>query len=57
MVPLNRTRTAPAIKAEYRGADKRERDKELMLAQREFLNDPTKKVQFKSTVWKKAKCN
>lgn len=55
MIALKRIRTAAAIKAAYRGADKRERDKELMFAQREFLNDPAKKVQFKSTFWKKAK--
>lgn len=55
MIPLIRKRTETTIKAMYRGADKKERDKELMVAQRKFLNDPTKKVQFKSTFWKKAK--
>lgn len=55
MIPLKRIRTTAAIKAVYRGANKRERDKELMLAQREFLNDLTKKVEFKSAFWKKAK--
>lgn len=55
MISLNRKRTAAAIKAIYRGAEKRERDKELMFAQRAFLKDPTKKVQFKSTFWKNAK--
>src|SRR4051794_7502532 len=55
MIPLNRVRTATAVKAVYRGAGKRNKDVELMLAQRAFLNDPTKKVQFKSTFWKDAK--
>jgi hypothetical protein len=55
MIPLIRIRTASAINAIYRGADKRERDKELMIGQKEFLVDSFKKVQFKSTFWKKAK--
>jgi hypothetical protein len=55
MIALNRIRTAGAIKAQYRGADKRERDKELMLAERDFLKDPSKKIVFKSIFWKKAK--
>lgn len=55
MIALERIRTAQAINAKYRGADKREKDKELMLAQRDFLNDPDKPVEFKSTFWKTAK--
>jgi uncharacterized protein (TIGR02646 family) len=55
MIALNRNRTAQAINAKYRGADKREKDKELMLAQRDFLNDPNKAVEFKSIFWKTAK--
>jgi uncharacterized protein (TIGR02646 family) len=55
MIALERIRTAPAINAKYRGADKREKDKELMFAQRDFLNDPNKPVEFKSTFWKTAK--
>lgn len=55
MIPLSRIRTAAAVKAVYRGADKRERDKELLLAQRILLNDPGKKITFKGTYWKKAK--
>ena len=48
MIALERKRTVSAIKAKFRGADKREKDKELMFAQRDFLNDPDKKVEFKS---------
>jgi uncharacterized protein (TIGR02646 family) len=55
MIALKRKRTAQAINAKFRGADKREMDKELMFAQREFLNDPNKKIEFKSTFWKTAK--
>ena len=55
MIALERTRTVSAINAKFRGADKREKDKELMFAQRDFLNDPSKKVEFKSTFWKTSK--
>lgn len=55
MIPLIRVRTAKSIKAIYRGADKKEKDKELMMAQRLFLNDPLKPVKFNSAFWKKAK--
>lgn len=55
MIALERKRTATAINAKFRGAGKKERDKELMFAQREFLNDADKKVEFKSTYWKTAK--
>lgn len=55
MIALERKRTAQAINAKYRGADKREKDKELMFAQRNFLNDPNKPIEFKSTYWKIAK--
>lgn len=55
MISLERVRTAGAIHAKYRGADKRERDKELMHARRSFLNDNTKPILFKSAFWKTAK--
>jgi len=55
MISLERLRTAGAIKAKYRGADKREKDKELMKARRSFLNDNTNPILFKSTFWKTAK--
>ncbi len=55
MIALERKRTTSAINTKYRGVAKKERDKELMFAQRDFLNDPNKKVVFKSTYWKTAK--
>lgn len=55
MIELNRIRTVKAINAKFRGADKREKDKELMFAKREFLNDSNKPVEFKSTYWKTSK--
>ncbi len=55
MIALKRIRTEQAINAKYRGADKREKDKELLLAQRDFLNDNDKPVEFKSIFWKTAK--
>lgn len=55
MIPLSRIRTAAAVKAAFRGAGKKLKDKELMVAQRLFLNDPTKPITFKSTFWKNSK--
>lgn len=55
MIALERKRTTSAINAKFRGADKMEKDKELMFAQRNFLNDPSKKLKFKSSYWKTAK--
>jgi len=55
MIALERIRTEKAIKSKYRGEEKREKDKELMFAQRIFLIDPTKKIEFKSSFWKTAK--
>jgi hypothetical protein len=55
MIALVRKRTATTIKAKYRGADKRERDKELMMARRTFLNDNTQSIKFNNTFWKAAK--
>ncbi len=55
MIILERIRTVKAINAKFRGADKREKDKELMLAQRALLTDPNKKIEFKSSFWKTAK--
>jgi hypothetical protein len=55
MIALKRIRTVQAINYKLRGAEKRERDKELMLAQRDYLHDSNKKIKFKSTYWKPAK--
>lgn len=55
MIPLKRKRTKSAVKAKYRGAKKKEKDKELLFSQRNFLNDPSKKVEFNSAFWKIAK--
>lgn len=55
MIALSRSRTESAVNAKFRGAKKLEKDKELMLAQREFLNNPDKKIEFKSAYWKTAK--
>ncbi|MWB93146.1 hypothetical protein GON26_02140 [Flavobacterium sp. GA093] len=55
MISLQRLRTSGAINAKYRGAAKRERDIELMLAQRSFLIDNTKPISFRSAFWKTAK--
>ncbi|SEO19133.1 TIGR02646 family protein [Flavobacterium sp. CF108] len=54
MISLERLRTASVIHAKYRGADKIERDIELMLARRSFLNDNTP-ILFNSAFWKTAK--
>lgn len=55
MISLDRKRTTQAINAKFRGASKIERDRELMLAQREFLIDNKKPVKFKSSFWATAK--
>ncbi len=55
MVTLEHKRTAKAINAKYRGAHKKDKDKELLHAQRSFLNDQNKSIEFKSTFWKTAK--
>jgi uncharacterized protein (TIGR02646 family) len=55
MIALERLRTALAINAKFRGADKKERDKELMFAKRAVLNNPLNKIEFKSSYWKTAK--
>lgn len=55
MIALERKRTAQAINAKFRGADKKEKDKELMFARREFLNNPNNPIEVKSAYWKTAK--
>lgn len=55
MIALEHIRTAQAINAKFRGADKRDRDKELMFAKRDVLNNPLNKIEFKSAYWKTAK--
>lgn len=55
MIALTRIRTAKAIPAVFRGADKREMEKELLLGRLAFLNNPDEKQSFKSSYWKKAK--
>lgn len=54
MIPLKRIRTAEAIKPMYRGSGKMLRDKQLLLAQRSFLQT-SKKISYSSDYWKKAK--
>jgi uncharacterized protein (TIGR02646 family) len=55
MIALERKRTEQAINAKFRGDEKKEKDKELMFAQREYLNNPNKPIEFKSAYWKTAK--
>lgn len=55
MIPLTRIRTPQAINVKYRGVSKTEKDKELMFAQRNYLNNPTIKISFNSAFWKSAK--
>jgi uncharacterized protein (TIGR02646 family) len=55
MIALSRLRTAKAIKAKYRGADKRDKDIELMKAQRDKLNGLIAKIEFDSSFWKLSK--
>lgn len=55
MIALERKRTVHAINAKFRGAGKRAKDKELMFAKRDYLNDSNKPVEFNSTFWKAAK--
>jgi hypothetical protein len=55
MIALNRIRTTSAIKAKYRGADKRDKDITLMKAQKDKLNGLINKVEFDSTFWKLSK--
>jgi len=55
MIALERIRTEEAVNLKYRGLGKKSTDKELMFAQRAFLNDSNKKIEFKTTYWKTAK--
>ncbi|MEO6832026.1 MAG: hypothetical protein ABI378_06760 [Chitinophagaceae bacterium] len=55
MIALQRIRTIKVIPAKYRGSSKMTKDKELLLAQRTFLNDAKKPVIFNSTFWTAAK--
>jgi hypothetical protein len=55
MIPLTRVRTVKVINAKYRGADKREKDKELIVAKRNSLNHPNPAIKFNSVFWKLAK--
>lgn len=55
MIALVRLRDEIAIDAKYRGVSKIGADKELLLSQRQFLSDPTKKVAFKEGFWTIAK--
>lgn len=55
MIALIRIRTASAINAKYRGADKKEWDKKLLKSYRNFLLDPNDKVVFKTSYWKVSK--
>lgn len=55
MIALIRIRTTSAIKAKYRGSKKRESDKKLMFARRDFLNGITKKNDIDTSFWKLSK--
>ena len=55
MIPLERIRTVEAISAKFRGDQKKQADKTLMLARRDMLNGTIKSIDFKSTFWKTAK--
>lgn len=55
MIALTRLRTAKAIKAKYRGVDKRNKDLELLKAQKDKLNGLIDKMSFDSDFWKLSK--
>ncbi len=55
MIPLFRLRTAKAIKAKYRGEEKREKEIELIKAQLERLKGSKEKIEFDTTFWKLSK--
>jgi uncharacterized protein (TIGR02646 family) len=55
MIFLNRVRTTTAISAKFRGDGKKNKDKELMFAQREFLRGSIDKINFSTAYWKSAK--
>lgn len=55
MIPLTRIRTTKAVKAKYRGADKRAKDLELLKAQRDKLGNTIKSLSFDSSFWKLSK--
>lgn len=55
MIALSRVRTIIAIRAAYRGASKKRKDRELLMAQRQFLIDPKKPIVFQTSFWKNAK--
>ncbi|NUO01207.1 MAG: hypothetical protein HUU01_11390 [Saprospiraceae bacterium] len=55
MIPLERKRTTEIIPSKFRNPYKKRKDKELMIAHRAFLNNPGKKIVFKSSFWKTAK--
>ncbi|MEL7002749.1 MAG: hypothetical protein AAFN93_08455 [Bacteroidota bacterium] len=55
MIRLTRSRSSSAIKAKYRGGEKKQVDAKLLFAWRDYLKDSEKKVKFKSSFWKTAK--
>ena len=55
MILLFRLRTAKAIKVKYRGTEKREKEIELIKAQRDVLKGSKEKIEFDSTFWKLSK--
>lgn len=55
MIALTRLRTAKVIKAKYRGVDKRNKDLELLKAQKDKLNGLIDKMSFDSGFWKLSK--
>jgi len=55
MIPLSRERSAKAVSPKFRAPKKSAKDKELLLAQRDFLSGVAQEVPFQSTFWKTAK--
>ncbi len=55
MIELKRIRTLSAINAKYIGQNKNKRDKDLMIAKREFHNHAEKTISFDSSFWKTSK--
>jgi hypothetical protein len=55
MIPLTRERSAKAVSPKFRAPKKKAKDKELLLAQRDFLSGASKEMLFQSAFWKAAK--
>jgi uncharacterized protein (TIGR02646 family) len=55
MIALIRQRSAQAINAKYTGAQKKQSDRELLFARRDFLKDTSNPFAFNEPFWKNAK--